>query len=704
MRPRRPATAPRAAASRAGAQRAGARAQGGPRAAHMRPGGCDGTRGTLGRAARRAGNVLARLGLGACALCLGVVALVAVLSTVWLKTDTDTHNLTQSMSIITMASSVSMPMLGAGALGAVLAMVLVVLAWRLGTALDGMRGLRLLVAVTFVAQLVMVLSLQSRRSYWGDSWMIADFATRAAEDGVASLFQGPYGTLYTDARLYFACYPFQASFFWLLYGLRLVFGELSYVVFQLLSVGANELAVVSLMALGANLGLRERGMRVLWVLVALCLPLCWLAAFIYGNAMGCGFALAFVAMQARAMGCVGAGGVRGVRGSAAGGRMGALAWIVASVVPLALALCIKATFVLFAIGAVLAWVVFGLSRLAAAPVVACVAVVAVAHSLAGLPFQALAASSEGYEFGEALTTLNHLELGLRMGRGEFYVSVDEGEPTFAPGGWSEHATAVWAASGEDAAVQNATAARLLAADLVGFAQDPAHAAWFFLVKLATEWADPTYQSLYYLSMSGTAWGVRANPADLGSPLGIACTALTFVLDGYQSVCFVAAFGCMVAGCRGWRHGRREAQAALAAGAPGDEGCGGAACVVARAVGSRDAGALGEASAGRGAWGSSASGDSSGSGVPRGIPDVGAAPASGSVAETAASTASDGTLLLLAAIFFTGFGCYLLWEAKSVYVLPFAVVALPLGAAGMAAALSWLERMVRARASRNGLDG
>lgn len=40
-------------------------------------------------------------------------------------------------------------------------------------------------------------------------------------------------------------------------------------------------------------------------------------------------------------------------------------------------------------------------------------------------------------------------------------------------------------------------------------------------------------------------------------------------------------------------------------------------------------------------------------------------------------------LLLAAVFFTGFGCYLLWEAKSMYLLPFFVLLLPLAASGLA---------------------
>lgn len=434
--------------------------------------------------------------------------------------------------------------------------------------------------------------------------MVSDFVDKALAGGATSLFRGPYRTLFYDARLYFSCYPFQATFFWLLYGLRLAFGDLAFMAFQVLSALSTSLGVWALMSLVGSLTSSAGARRVAWVLVALCLPMYWLSTFLYGNAMGCGLALAFLAMQARAM---------GERGRAAAG------WCAGSLVPLALALCVKATFVLFAIGAVLAWLVVALCRGRAWGLVGCVAVVACAHALSGLPFSALRAASGGYEFGEPLTTLNHIELGLRMGAGEFYVSVDGGVYEYAPGGWSNHANAVWQASGENADVQNEVATHELAADVLGFASHPLSAARFFAVKLATEWADPTYQSLYYLSMCGNAAGARVNPADESASLGIACARLTNLLDGYQTVTFAAALGLLVLACRRWGSGQ-DGPAPLEV------------------------------------------------------------------------RASRATVLLLAAVFFTGFGCYLLWEAKAVYVLPFAIAVIPLASAGLSAALRYTNRL------------
>lgn len=555
----------------------------------------------------RLGGALARVGLALSACMLGVVLLVVCFSTVWLMVGANDGNLTQSMSLRTWLGASTRVDLALGVAGALVVVALCRLAWSRGRVLDGRAATRALVAGTFVFQLVVILALQVRDTYWGDSWMVSDFVDKAMSGGVESLFRGPYHTLFYDARLYFSCYPFQATFFWLLYGLRLVFGEFSFLAFQVLSALSTSLGVWALLSLTESLAPSAGARRVAWVLVALCLPMYWLSTFLYGNALGCGLALAFLAMQARAMGC--------------GGRAAA-AWCAGSLVPLTAALCVKATFVLFAIGAVLAWLVLALMRRRAWGLVGCVAVVACAHALSGLPFAALRAASGGYEFGEPLTTLNHIELGLRMGAGEFYVSVDGGVYEYAPGGWSNHANAVWQASGENADVQNAIAVHELASDVLDFATRPAYAARFFAVKLATEWADPTYQSLYYLSMCGNASGARANPADESTLLGAACARLTNLLDGYQTVTFASAFGLVAVACRRW--GRR--------GEPAAEG------------------------------------------------------------DVPAGEGSRATLLLLAAVFFTGFGCYLLWEAKAVYVLPFAIAIVPLASAGLSAALRYTNRL------------
>ena len=250
----------------------------------------------------RVGAALARVGLAMSACCLGVVVLVVCLSTVWLMVGADDGNLTQSMSIRTWLGADTRLDLALGLVGAIVVLALCRLAWSCGRMLDGPSATWALVVGTLLFQLLVILALQARDTYWGDSWMVSDFVDKALAGGVTSLFRGPYRTLFYDARLYFSCYPFQATFFWLLYGLRLAFGDLAFMAFQVLSALSTSLGVWALMSLVGSLTSSAGARRVAWVLVALCLPMYWLSTFLYGNAMGCGLALAFLAMQARAMG------------------------------------------------------------------------------------------------------------------------------------------------------------------------------------------------------------------------------------------------------------------------------------------------------------------------------------------------------------------------------------------------------------------
>lgn len=546
---------------------------------------------------RSVGDVLARIALVLGTLCLGIVALVVVVSTIWLMTDAKTGNLAQSMSIYTITSSVVLPILVVGFGCGILVFALLRCAYSYATFLDGRAGTRLLVGSTFVFMLLIILVMQTRDTHWGDSWMIYGFVDKAYKKGsIESLFTGTYSSLFYDARLYFSCYPFQASFFWVLYGLRLMFGDFVFMAFQVLSALGVEVGVVSLVVLGQCLGLSSKGERVFKLLLMLCLPMYWLATFLYGNALGCGFAFAFLALQACSMREV----------WQAGSLRTSLLYVAASVVPLTLALCIKETFILFVIATALTWIVVAIRQRRGFEFIACLAVILVARALSGLPFEALRACSGGYEFMGPLTTINHLELGLRMGMGEFYVSVNKDEPTYAPGGWSNYANAVWELSSGDAETQNRYALSALSDDIREFVTDPGYGLWFFSVKLATEWADPTYQSLYYLSLCGLKGDGRANPADISTPLGLTCTALTFLLDGYQSVVFISAFGYVIWILHHWK--RRHA---------------------------------------------------------------------------------NPVALFLVLVFFTGFGCYLLWEAKAVYVLPYLIAALPLAASGLDIALTHL---------------
>ena len=137
-----------------------------------------GGEGRLGGAGR-VGAALARVGLAMSACCLGVVALVVCLSTVWLMVGADDGNLTQSMSIRTWLGADTRLDLALGLVGAIVVLALCRLVWSRGRMLDGPSATWALVVGTLLFQLLVILALQARDTYWGDSWMVSDFVDEA---------------------------------------------------------------------------------------------------------------------------------------------------------------------------------------------------------------------------------------------------------------------------------------------------------------------------------------------------------------------------------------------------------------------------------------------------------------------------------------------------------------------------------------------
>lgn len=543
----------------------------------------------------KAGRVLSQVLLAILALVLGVLCVGSVALTVWLSLG-KTGELTQNMHIFTLASPTSWPILAGGVVGFVLVGVLLRWAWSCGSLLDDRRAPLILIAVVTLVSAVCVICLGTVVSDWGDSWMINDFVDSVVSGGWSALTTGPAQIMDHDARLYFACYPFQSWWlFWCLW-LKLAFGGASLVVIQLTNVAANALTLVCLVRIGRLVLCDPRARRLLLVLLALCLPLYWLCTFVYGNAVGMGLGMLFLLLQARAL--------------SASDLRGRLRLVALSALPLLGCLCFKATFVLFAIGAVVCWALVALTRRDGWPLVALLVVILAANSVSKLPAIALGQLT-GIDTSSGMTTLNHLELGLRDDMNEFSTTYDDGAATVSPGGWSRHSSDVWEETGGDAAAQNASALASVGEDLSDFASDPAYALWFFGTKLSSEWCDPTFQSLYYVSMGAGTDGARHNPVDLSTIEGLVNEGLTFVLDGYQSIVYLGSAVALV--------------------------------VMAR------------------------------------------------------KRCPGGASLLLPCTFFAGFGCYLLWEAKSVYTFPFFLVLLPVAAAGLASLFAaWDGHMQGAR--------
>ncbi|MCH3968101.1 MAG: hypothetical protein PHR15_07370 [Atopobiaceae bacterium] len=571
------------------------------------------------RSLGRVGDVLAQVLLCVLLMIAGFLVVLSATTTVWLLESTD-GQLTQNMGIFTVASPSSWLLLLGGIAGLVCVFGLLRLVWCGSSLLDGRAAVAVVLVVALGLQVLWVCLVRTGFCDWGDVWMVSAFAKRAASDGLASLDTGVWRDILHDPRLYFGCYPFQCGLFYYYLWAFQTFGEAWHLVMQLLNIVANEVSALALIGLGRVLVSDVRARRLLLALVALCLPLWWLCAFVYGNAIGMAFGLVFLLMQALAL------KARGTR---------RIAWASASVAPLCVCLVFKSTFVLFGIGALICWVVAAVREhgLGAVGGLACsIAVLLVADAVSGLPAAAFTADT-GIDTSNGMTTLNHLELGLRDDMHEFTTTYDDGVATVSPGGWSSHANDVWEATGGDADAQDATASECLSDDAARLTSSPSYFAWFFWSKLASLWSEPTYQSLYYSSMCEHPEGGRFNPVDTSAPLGVLCEGSTFVLDGWQLLVYAGALVCLLGMWRGLRS--------------------------ARAVERQE----GEPAAG--------------------LARDGAGP-------RAALAALPSEQLLLPSCFFTGFGCYLLWEAKSVYAFPFVLVLLPLAAMGLASVMGRLD--------------
>lgn len=198
----------------------------------------------------------------------------------------------------------------------------------------------------------------------------------------------------------------------------------------------------------------------------------------------------------------------------------------------------------------------------------------------------------GQHFGSGLPQLSWIAIGLTRASME----------TDMPGWWNASAIETYIAMNGDAALQSDAAKQTIAASLSHFINAPVEALRFFVQKIASEWSEPSYQTLYYSALTERrANGTIASRALYGSTNNV---LLSFE-NVHQSIVYL--FSALVLGhiFRQIRHHDIDS-----------------------------------------------------------------------------SNTVFNTTLLFAMIFLGGIGCFLIWEAKSIYVLPFAIMLIPLAACGL----------------------
>ena len=360
-------------------------------------------------------------------------------------------------------------------------------------------------AILLVAQLAWVGAVGSQGFGYADTrYLVAGGEAIASGDLAPFREAGLPGFVYENLRWY----PFQAGGCYL-FSLFFRPGAASpYMAFQVSNAVCNTGTAAALFGICHMLTDDERAQRVVCTLLLVCLPLVFSCTFVYGNAIGLFFSVLASLLLMHAL--------REGAPHRAAAAVGCCAAIVVGRVA-------KSTVTLFFIPLALVAVMAVLERRSLRAVAGTVALIAVTMLTSSIPVRALEAQA-GTDFGRGLPTISWIAMGLDYdGRG-------------MPGWWTAEALITFEDTGGDYDAQSTVAKNRIREDGSHFASNPKDAARFFGMKLATEWANPTYQSIYYSTCSepaptGAAGAVVRAAAEYDNPLG-------WHLDAYQLLVYV----------------------------------------------------------------------------------------------------------------------------------------------------------------------
>lgn len=380
-----------------------------------------------------------------------------------------------------------------------------------------------------------------------------------------------------SAYTYFTYYPFQSGpMLWYLLVFAL-FGAKNVFAFQVVSAVAITALVAILWRFGASLGLNDVGQSALVVLIASCVPLLMFSAFVYPNAVGFFITVAGAAVVSEAF------------------RMKKV-WTSALVIVVGFMICgigivFKSTYQIILLATILAVLFAVLRNRRFWQMLVAFVSAAAAFVLSKMPVN-LVQHWTGQDFGKGMPMISWIAIGL-------------GKPENAPAGWwSRFALEAFEATNNDYEQQSQISMDFVKGRLGEFINNPSDGLRFFLEKISSEWAEPTFMTSIYseLGTSSNHFSGLASFLLVGQGSGM---LLKYENVSQTVVYLTALIGLVMLTC---------------------------------AI-SRD-------------WGE-------GGNANRVFVEV-----------------------LLCASFLGGFLCYLLWEAKGIYTLPFYLLLLPMSAFGI----------------------
>lgn len=374
---------------------------------------------------------------------------------------------------------------------------------------------------------------------------------------------------------YFSWYPFQTgALLWFVIIFKL-FGAGNIIAVQIINSFLLAGVVWILQTISSQLGLSNHGQRITALLIMISVPIIMSAAFVYTNLPGLFFIL--LAMLAATHSCRQTTYPRMVLWTSIAFLIGAMA------------VMIKGTVMIFLIAFTLMLIINAIRRKLFWTIPFILIALYIAKWLSGLSVP-LVEHMVGQRFGSGLPQLSWIAIGLTQ------ASVE----TSMPGWWNASAIQTYQTTLGDPQLQTEAAKNTILAALMSFAHDPVAAFQFFGTKLASEWSEPTYGTLYYSALME-----RRNNSLIAAHafFGTSNALLISMENVYQSIVYM--FSAVGLGWLFYNH---------RLGSRGEE--------------------------------------------------------------------TNIMAPFLALIFLGGFGCFLLWEAKSIYVFPFAIMLIPVAAYGL----------------------
>ena len=286
----------------------------------------------------------------------------------------------------------------------------------------------------------------------------------------------PQGAGHPTFHAYYSWYPFQTGALLWFSLIFVIFGTGNLVAFLIVNAVLVSVSMWSIWKIGQYVGLNEIGQRIAALLLILNVPLITSSGFIYSNAAGLCLALLSVLAAARA--------IHEQKLSIT------ILWMGISFAIGTFAMIIKGTEILFVLAITCIFFISALRKLMYWLIVLDLLFFAVAHWLTGLSLF-FVEHLVNQQFGTGLPQLSWIAIGLTQFSKE----------TAMPGWWNDGAITIYHVTQGDKDLQQHFAKETIKASLSGFFSDPQYAISFFTQKLASEWAEPTYQGLYYSSFA-----------------------------------------------------------------------------------------------------------------------------------------------------------------------------------------------------------